>query len=100
VTEPIYTPRATADLAEIWQNIALDDPLAADHFIKQLMDAANRLAVTPRAGRLRPEYRKGIRSLPHGNYLILYEVVENRVRLIHFVHGQRNIKALFRRGEL
>jgi toxin ParE1/3/4 len=95
--EPIITPRSEADLQEIWNYIAQDSPVAASRFIGELLQVADRLAQSPRIGRARPKFRKGVRSFPHGNYVIFYEVADNRVRILHFVHGSRNLQDLFRR---
>lgn len=97
--EPIYSPRSVADLETIWWTIAQDNLQTANNFVEQLKRTAQSLQDMPRMGRRRPDLAKGVRSFPHGNYLILYEIVYERVRLLHFVHGSRNLKRLLRQDK-
>src|SRR4051812_7289852 len=92
--EPIFTPKSVADLEEIWNYIGQHSPQVADRFIGELLQAIDRLAQYPKLGRPRPQLRKGVRSFPHGNYIILYDVVAGRVHILHVVSGFRDLKQL------
>jgi toxin ParE1/3/4 len=55
------------------------------------------LSRSPHIGRRRDEdLRPGMRSFPVGEYVILYRVEGNDVRVLHVVRGSRDIEGLFR----
>jgi plasmid stabilization system protein ParE len=51
----VWTDRATADLEEIGQYIALDDPVAAERWVEVLLATAQRAGELPFSGRRVPE---------------------------------------------
>lgn len=87
--------RARQDLLNIWQYIASDNQQAADQFIDLVTHHFEILGRNPRVGRRRDELRRGYRSFPVGNYLILYRIVDSGVCVMRVVHGRRNLEALF-----
>jgi toxin ParE1/3/4 len=89
--------RARRDVLKIWQHIAENNERAADRFIDLLTHYFELLGDNPRAGRRRDELRRGYRSFPVGEYLILYRVMEPGVCIMHVVHAPRDIEALFGR---
>jgi len=89
--------RARRELLKIWQHIAEDNEGAADRFIDLLTHHFQLLRNNPRAGRRRDELRRGYRSFPVGEYLILYRIMEPGVCIMHVVHARRDLEALFRR---
>ena len=47
-------------------------------------------------GRARDEdLRPGVRSVPAGEYVIFYRVREQDVRILHVLHGRRDIQTFF-----
>lgn len=68
----IKSKEAEADLEEIWDFIALDNPETATRFLRLLNDQINDLAQNPKIGRERDNLATGLRSLPFVNYLIFY----------------------------
>jgi toxin ParE1/3/4 len=89
-------PLAERDLDDIWLNIALDNPSAADRVIDRLTNAEWLLCERPLAGRARPELLAGLRSWPVGAYLILYLVEPGQTVIVRVVWGGRNLPDLFR----
>jgi toxin ParE1/3/4 len=51
----------------------------------------------PKLGPARPELGADIRTLPLGNYLIVYRPIHGGIELVRFLHGSRNLRRLFRR---
>lgn len=94
---PHYRPAALADLEDIYDHIAQDNPPRAWSFLEELREAGRRIAEHPRAGRARPELGRGIRSRAHGNYVIFYWVRNSRVEILRVIHGARDIPAIFGR---
>jgi toxin ParE1/3/4 len=91
---------AEAELDGIWYYIATESgsPDIADRFIDSLTDHFYLLSHNPYIGRRRDEdLRPGIRSLPVGEYVILYRVQEDDVLILHVIRGGRDIERLFGR---
>lgn len=87
----IRTLRAEEDLIEVWMHIARDDPHAADRVLDALERRTMLLARHPEIGRERPDIAPGVRYLVSGNYLILYRIGEDRVEIVRYVHGRRDL---------
>jgi toxin ParE1/3/4 len=62
-------PRTEADLAEIGDYIAADNPAAARRFIERMMGKFAALAATPGMGVKRTELPDDLRMFPVGKYL-------------------------------
>jgi toxin ParE1/3/4 len=90
----VRSPRAIRDLLEIWTYIAQDDPAAADRLVDGLDLRMRVLLEQPFLGRSRPELAPGLRTLPSGNYLILYRVGAGRIEIVRCVHGARRLGPL------
>ena len=86
--------RARADVLDIWRYIAADSESAADRFIDLLTRRFSLLGENPYAGRSRDDLRHGYRSFSVGEYVILYQIGDPGVQILHVVHGRRDIKAL------
>src|SRR4051794_32279624 len=91
------TALARADLTEIRDHIARDNPTAAWRFIERLRDKARALAETPVMGRSREEYlRPNLFSFPVGQYLLFYQPQpDGGIVLVRVIHGSRDLPALF-----
>ena len=87
-------PRAVRDVDDIWLHIASDDPVAATRLIERMAAGVARLADFPESGRARPEIGVGARSVPIGNYLVLYRVNGDFVDIVRMIHGAREIAGL------
>jgi plasmid stabilization system protein ParE len=57
------------------------------------MPEASRLPGT--MGRARPELAEGIRSIPYGNYVILFRYNGPYLEIVSIVEGHRDIEELF-----
>jgi len=79
----VWSRRAEADLAEIGDFIALDDPKAAQRWVRKLMTAAQVAARLPFAGRRVPEFqREDIREIVFKQYRIVYRVAVRRCTVL------------------
>jgi toxin ParE1/3/4 len=91
----VITADAVADLEQIGDHIARDNPAHARSFVAELVAKAQGLADMPERFPLVPRYAEhGIRRRAHGAYLIFYRVEEARVTVIHILHGARDYEAL------
>lgn len=90
----LITPDAEIDLIEIWQFIAKDNPIAATRLLSNLDQRSKSLLENPELGPKRSDIRKSYRYLVEGNYLILYQVKEETIEIIRYLHGAQNLRSL------
>ena len=95
MSEVRKTPRARADLREIWLYIARDNPEHATRFLRSIDEKCRTLADFPMMGRSRPELGPELRSFPVGHYAIFYRPLENGVEIVRILHQARDIEVLF-----
>jgi toxin ParE1/3/4 len=91
----VLTPRANADLGEIWMFIAADNPAQADDFIDLIDEKFQNLSRQPGLGRRREELVAGLRSFPVGRYVIFYLQVQDCLQIVRVLHGARDVDAVF-----
>ena len=90
-----FTSVAEADLREIAYYIARGNPARAMTFIDEIIAHCHEIANRPSIGRGRSELGHGIRSMPHGRYVIFYRAIDTGVEIRHVLHGARDIEARF-----
>jgi plasmid stabilization system protein ParE len=89
-----FTPDAQVDLLDIGETIARDNPERAASYVAELLDRTAQIARQPTLYRLRPEWGKAVRSARFGSYLILFEMSEEGVTILRYLHGRRDIGSL------
>jgi toxin ParE1/3/4 len=77
-----WTPRACEDLLEIYCRIGADNPAAAERIFTAIEAKIEMLAKYLRAGPRRQEIRASTRILVEEPYLVLYETVPTRMRVL------------------
>lgn len=92
----LLSPRAAADLEEIADYIARDNPTRAASFIQELEAKCRSAAATPELYPARPELALGLRMAIHGRYLVFFRDLpeENTVRIERVLHSARNLPRL------
>jgi toxin ParE1/3/4 len=92
-------PEAERDLDDIAFYIARESGSLdiAERLIESVTRRFYLLANHPRIGRARDDLLAGVRGFPVGNYVIVYEVHGEDVRILRVVHGRRDLTALFDR---
>jgi toxin ParE1/3/4 len=91
----VFTDEAKADLLQIGEWIAEDNPPRALTFVDELETCCARLTAMPRAYPLVPRHENsGVRRVPHGNYLIFYRVTADAVEILHVLHGARDYEPI------
>jgi toxin ParE1/3/4 len=89
------SPRATADLLEIWSYIADDSVANADAFVDKLYETIQTLGRQPGLGRRREELAPGIQSFPHDRYILFYRAVPGAIEIVRVLHSARDIENIF-----
>ncbi|HUS91976.1 MAG TPA: type II toxin-antitoxin system RelE/ParE family toxin [Phycisphaerae bacterium] len=90
----LLTDQAEADLEEVLDYVAQDDPAAAEDLLNRLVEVMHTLADHPHAGRAREELARGLRSRPVGSYVIFYRPMEGGIRVVRVLHGARDLPEL------
>jgi len=99
VTAPrrlVLSPRAAADLEDIADHIARDNPVRAASFVAELEAKCWAVAASPELYPARSDLAPGLRMAVHGRYLVLYRDLpdENTVRVERVLHGARHLPRL------
>ena len=84
----IWTPEAQQDRADVWDDIAADNPRAAARMDELFSDAAAKLAEHPKLGRL-GKISDTRELIPHENYRLVYEIKRETVWVLVLVHTAR-----------
>ncbi len=82
-------PEAEADIERIALYIAEDNPRAAKRWFEDIYSHCQRLGEMPGMGAARFDVRPGLRMLPVGNYLILYQEVDDGAEIVRIIHVAR-----------
>lgn len=83
------------DLLDIWLYIAQENEPAADRLLRRIEQRCSRYATQPLLGERRPELSERARSFPVGNYVVIYEPLEDGIALLLVTRGCRDIHRLF-----
>jgi toxin ParE1/3/4 len=93
-----WTETATQDLAEAAAFIGRDSRFYAAALVRETRAAAQSLRTFAERGRVVPEIdAPDIRELFIRSYRLLYQVTADRVFILAFVHGARDLTALWER---
>ncbi len=94
-----YLEQAKSDLLQIKRYIARESGsnALATSYTEKLRQECRKLAEAPGTlGRARPELMEGMRSIPHGNYVIFFRYSGAFLEIVSIVEGHRGIEELFR----
>ena len=91
----IVSAEAEADLEEIGDYIAQDNPHRADTFVEEIRARFEAICGNPLAYAARPEIDAGVRACVHGQYVIFYYVTGTTIEIARVLHAARNIARLF-----
>ena len=97
MAEILWSLTAAKDLEEIENHIAEDSIAHAVHFVDRLIESTEKLADSPRIGRVVPEFqRQDLREILFRNYRVVCQLNEERAIILRVVHGARELNALMR----
>jgi toxin ParE1/3/4 len=85
----VFSPRASADLDEIGDYIARDNPTRAILFVEELREHCAAILAVPASYAPRDELGAGVRMAVHGCYLILFRANADDVRIERILHSAR-----------
>ena len=90
----IIVASARQDLADIFDYIARDKPIAAKKWVRKIEEKCELIATTPESGQVRPELGGEIRSSTLGRYVIFYRPIANGVEVLRVIPGDCEIRSL------
>jgi plasmid stabilization system protein ParE len=93
------SPCVPSDLEEIVDYIAQDSPRHAARVLRLLRARMKEIAKQPQIYRLRPEIGADARLATVGNYVILFRIRKNAVRIERVVHGSRDLLSILEETE-
>jgi plasmid stabilization system protein ParE len=93
------SPSVPGDLEEIAEYIAQDSPRHAARMLRLLRARLKEIARNPKIYRLRPEIGADARLATVGNYVILFRIRQNTVRIERVVHGSRELLMVLDQAE-
>lgn len=89
------TPRAEADLEDIWQYGAAEwSPEQADRYIDGLVAVFDLLRSMPRIARERTEFTPPVRIHPTGPHLVIYRIASPHLEVLRVVGGRQDWQKL------
>jgi plasmid stabilization system protein ParE len=94
----MWTESAWRDLEEVADYIAKDSSHYAAAFVREAREAARTLANLAERGRAVPEFNDpDIRELFVRSYRLIYQIAWQTVYIVGFIHGARDLLALWER---
>jgi plasmid stabilization system protein ParE len=93
------SPCVPDDLEAIAEYIAQDSPRHAVQMLRLLRARMKAIAKQPEIYRLRPELGAEARLATVGNYVILFRIRQNAVRIERVIHGSRNLLLILEEAE-
>ncbi len=91
----LILPAARADLIEIGDFIAADNPGRAITCVGEIEARMQSVAIRPESFPARDEIHEGLRAARHGRYLIFFVDAEYEVRIVRVLHGARDLPRQF-----
>jgi toxin ParE1/3/4 len=91
----LLRPAARADLLDISDYIASDNPAAAERLLAELETKSLLLADQPGIGHRRPDIlREDLLCFGVRQYLIFYRLIPEGIEVVRYLHGRRDLKRL------
>lgn len=89
MTGYVLSPRAKADLDDIWEfTEATWNADQAEKYLRDIGQAFNTIAADPRRGQDAGDIRAGYRKYATGSHVIFYRVVDDRVDVVRILHAR------------
>jgi len=87
--ELYLTPRAEADLREIWlYSFKKWSEEQADRYLHELESGMLRLIDNPQFGKKRDDVRMGYRSLQVNRHIVFYRMMGGQIEIVRILHAR------------
>lgn len=85
----VLSPRARADLDEIWSYTAQRwDVDQAERYLRRIAEAVDLVAENPGLGRNCDYIRQGYQKFPVGSHVLFYRQVQDAIDIVRILHQQ------------
>ena len=91
----VILPAARADLIDIGDFIALDNPPRAASFVAEIEAKIVEIGERPGSFQKRDDLHLGLRHAPHGRYLIFFIKRNGEVQIVRVLQGSRDLPRMF-----
>ncbi|WP_287884797.1 type II toxin-antitoxin system RelE/ParE family toxin [Paracoccus sp. (in: a-proteobacteria)] len=92
----VVLPAARADLIDIGDFIALDNPPRAASFVAEIEAKIIEIGERPGSFQKRDDLHKGLHHARHGRYLIFFIEKGDEVQIVRVLQGSRDLTGLLR----
>jgi len=87
------SPRAEADLGEIWDfTVKTWGEQLAEDYVRLLVGAIETVADNPRRGRPGDEARKGYRKYLAGSHVIIFRKIKSGIDVVRVLHARMDFE--------
>jgi len=94
MSDLVFAPAAEQNLADAFEHLALDEPIAAGKWVEAIEEKCRLLASMPTTGQHRLEFGAHIRSSVCGRYVVFFRPLPNGVEIVRAITEERDIRAL------
>lgn len=88
----VISDDAEVDIEEIGEYIAIENPLRAASYVRELYAKVLNVGTAPLAYPKRADLAPDFRMAVHGPYLILFRIGEEYVEIVRIIHGARDLR--------
>lgn len=89
-----FLASATADLDDIYLEVAIHDENAADRLVERLRLSTRRLANFPESAPPRPDVASDVRGLSFANHIIFYRLIKGEVQIVRIIRASRDLSTI------
>ncbi len=86
---------ASRDLNEISDYFLIRNLEVGEKLFREFNNKCQNLAVFPNMGRSYTHIKPSLRGLPLDGYVILYQVIDDGVKILRVVSGRQDLESLF-----
>ena len=91
----IISPSATKDLNQIADYFLTRNLEAGEKLFRDFNKKCQNLANFPKMGRSYAYIRPSLRGLPLDGYIIIYQVIDDGIKILRVVSGRQDLESLF-----
>jgi plasmid stabilization system protein ParE len=88
---PVLSDRALDDLADIYEYIATENPVAAERLVEAITTKISDLANAGNRGVARENIAEGLGAFPFKQRCIYYRIVGNEFYVLRILHGKQDV---------
>lgn len=93
MTDHVVSPRALADIEQIWAYTAQRwDHEQADRYVRLLRQGIEAIARDPRRGSSCDNIRVGYRKYPVGSHVLFFRMLEGKVYVVRILHQRMDFE--------